>query len=1050
MKTLYDLTKQIDALTYNSRQVLNALVRSCIASGSSSGYTVNKYGQAIVLSRADIYRLYTFYENWEAEGFPGDEKFDALLSRLDEGFASVEAGDSPVTDAVVSHAKILYMSASNKDLTDSSYWTGLVKDSASPKSVVSTAPIPINLRTPIYDENLSVKSFSQYETYLFPIGYQRTEILGTPGNDNDYVAGGRSWTIDASDTLMLSGNHITMGGVTNPQNRLDNYGKSRLTLSWGKESYAVANTALALGDHSIAAGDTSIAAGLYSIAYGAQSLAAGGASVRTIGTRSAAFNSGAEAGGRASIAANINTVTGGMPYNFYTGVTWEDQETAIHCNYVYDTVKQECVPAGDDPVDNVNNAGTKTLFIDTREVDAAGMPIDLEVGDDVVIYDLSYLKSAGNPVEPYADDGFTEETIVATVVAVDKPAEGTDYYTVTLNKEVKASNSKYAPIVSGRIMCVQRRGVPAYDEHGNPTYDLKKLTDLGYGSNAFNQETIAHGIAQTVVGRWNTPDYHSSFIVGVGSSNERRNALLVGENYSYMKVADGRSSLGVSTAFIESPQSDFRVVLEGAFLRSASQDEQTEGRIQAVSGSTELRSNGDRVIKSHIGTAVGGSKFLSDSGLVTSLVESREGAAVIASGNSSLNLVDTMVAESLIVRPQSNSVALYAENGIELRDLAEGGVGGIDLNTNAYISMEFAGMRLTGNTFGALPTTDKSRTHILRPSSAEWAETVGHSGFYYGTIATDGFQVNGLSGNVGTNVHVFNSTAELSGGTYSTLSVAFPPPVSNGTHPVVTSATYTEGGTPTFQSKELAYLSDIATMGTVYASSGMRPIYYADTHQLTGMYSVDATGTYIPAIVIYRTGSSAPSAVWSNCEVRYTPTGDISIYDPVFQFEILSISNVRYAIIGKQITVSFKVTPREGTNGGVPFTPVRFRVPLFLNMKPVLAGDEAGTLPYIFLGGIKKYAGITVVDNAVESWCRGYLFSDGSLILNGKFEDEYDITKPKTYTITGIAPFTVDPATVASGQGVDSQSVIAYYNSTPSWNISTWNDVLENLYDYIP
>ena len=93
-----------------------------------------------------------------------------------------------------------------------------------------------------------------------------------------------------------------------------------------------------------------------------------------------------------------------MPYNFYTGVTWEEQETAIHCNYVYDTVKQECVPAGDDPVDNVNNAGTKTLFIDTREVDAAGMPIDLEVGDDVVIYDLSYLKSAGNPVEPYADE----------------------------------------------------------------------------------------------------------------------------------------------------------------------------------------------------------------------------------------------------------------------------------------------------------------------------------------------------------------------------------------------------------------------------------------------------------------------------------------------------------------------------------------------------------------------------------------------------------------------------------------------------------------------
>ena len=35
MDSMYKLTKQIDALTFNSRAVLNAMVRSCIAAGSS-------------------------------------------------------------------------------------------------------------------------------------------------------------------------------------------------------------------------------------------------------------------------------------------------------------------------------------------------------------------------------------------------------------------------------------------------------------------------------------------------------------------------------------------------------------------------------------------------------------------------------------------------------------------------------------------------------------------------------------------------------------------------------------------------------------------------------------------------------------------------------------------------------------------------------------------------------------------------------------------------------------------------------------------------------
>ena len=57
MDTMYKLTKQIDALTYNSRAVLNALVRSCIAAGSSNGYTVKRFGVELTLGRTDIFRF---------------------------------------------------------------------------------------------------------------------------------------------------------------------------------------------------------------------------------------------------------------------------------------------------------------------------------------------------------------------------------------------------------------------------------------------------------------------------------------------------------------------------------------------------------------------------------------------------------------------------------------------------------------------------------------------------------------------------------------------------------------------------------------------------------------------------------------------------------------------------------------------------------------------------------------------------------------------------------------------------------------------------------
>ena len=38
------LQKEMDALTYNSRSVLNALIRSTVVSGSSKGFTATRVG----------------------------------------------------------------------------------------------------------------------------------------------------------------------------------------------------------------------------------------------------------------------------------------------------------------------------------------------------------------------------------------------------------------------------------------------------------------------------------------------------------------------------------------------------------------------------------------------------------------------------------------------------------------------------------------------------------------------------------------------------------------------------------------------------------------------------------------------------------------------------------------------------------------------------------------------------------------------------------------------------------------------------------------------
>lgn len=812
MNTLYDLTKRIDTLTYNSQQVLNALIRSCVASGSSSGYRVKKYGQEIELTREDIYCLYSFYEEWKAAGFPGDSTtFYKLLGEADRRFS---ATGTPVTDAVAKHGRILYMASTNTGDPDSA-WVERIRESASPAATVSTAPIPINLRSPLYDENLSTKSFSQYETYLFPMGYHRNELLGTPGNGEDYVAGGRNWMFDVSDTLMLTGRHIVAGAVSNPANRVANYRDSNTTLSWGTESYAHADDSLAAGRRSVANADVSMASGERSVAYGRWSNALGGKEVRTLGDGSLATNWGTTAGGARSTAGNYGAVTGGWPYAFTFETVATDAQVSTDCEAIV-TPEGTCMASS--TADMLRDAASKdVLVVSAAEAGKARLKnFDIRVGDMVYVYDLSYVKD-GNPVECTDENGYTNRLFSAKVTAIaNNPGGG---YRVTLDRPVPSEYSGVGSLASGKVAAYMRGGV-----------------SLGEDSAALNHFTIAAGERQAVVGSSNVPSLDANFVVGVGSSyiepdGKRANGLLVGSEYGYMKLADGSAMVGVSGDDGRSGDDENVSLFRGAFVQAgttATGDGMTRLNVRPTNAlmTSYISQSGSELTYARFGVA-NTYGTLSSVGEVSALLHGVRGVAVLASGSyiaadsTELNLVDYMLSKSdSIIRAHDNAVGIYSASDIEIRNLNRG----ISINASSYLTQSFTRLFLNGETFGAFTATDKAQSFQIDNSGTEGREKIpftymtGQSGFFHSTYNGNDDVTQSIVPNVsewdnGTSVHSFNSTV-ADGNTFETVSIAVPAhKVANAPlkHPLLVVGRYAEGDTTVddVETKHLAFLDDM-------------------------------------------------------------------------------------------------------------------------------------------------------------------------------------------------------------------------------------------------
>lgn len=839
MNNLYDLVKRIDALTANSQQVLNALIRSCVASGSSSGYKVTKYGNEIVLTRSDIYRLYDFYQAWEAENFPADEtSFYSILSAADTRWRKSAREDSALaTDAVVKHSQILFMTADDASKTGEgnyNYWLERIRNSVSPKVTVSTAPIPLNLRTPLYDENLSVKSFSQYETYLFPIGYQRTELLGIPGDGESYLAGGKNWDIDVTENLTLTGKHLLLGKITNPDNRVTNYGDSINTLSWGNESYAFKDTSAAFGYQSVAVAPGAVVFGQRCRGFGTESFIGGGEELVTVGTRSFASNYNNYAIGNNSFVANRKNYTGGYPYRFEF-ITSTDI-TTVPCETIEIASEGKCVASSILQAQSMT-ASKKVMRIAGNSISLPGIPFEIQEGDTVAVYDHIYNGTVkGTSRSSYITGGVT---------ACDLDGYASSVFTTT----VEAIAPKYSIVNGVRTLTEVQITLAAPIPVENPLYNLTggymsrvnsqirtmspslaingtRRLRLGENSATFGYNNIASGDNQLIAGMNNTCNYEANFIVGTGTPGStsyvsssyvntsyintsssyvsgRSNGLVVAPYYGYMKVNDGSSVIGVAGGTRTIPDEDHTNVYRGSFMYSRSSAYIRTGTSYVHGGTSYVMATPtNAVLETYLYNGQRGGMIAASAAPgvlvnptynVSTVVSSLQGTAVISAGSylrsdgTRDNVANALLTRSSVIRnANDNGIGIYAQDGIDIRNTNNVLGRGINIETCSYLRLTFKELQLKGNTFGELTATDEARSFWLAQNGVgagtsgeivdiRYGNTTGHSGFYYGTRGGRFDMPFAPTPWEGQGLHVINSTVynekEL---TYHTASLTIP------------------------------------------------------------------------------------------------------------------------------------------------------------------------------------------------------------------------------------------------------------------------------------
>lgn len=534
------LQKEIDALTYNSRTVLNALIRSVMASGSEAGFTVTRVSIPITLTRVNIYRLYTFYREWEANNFAinssnnrvGNKTFKTfteILAQQDAVPVTLDNGTqvtSATTDAVVKHSKILYMTLANvnKDAENSinnEYWVKLIEDSQNPKLISNSSPIPINLRTPVFDPNLSTQKYNNQPTYLFPYQYFNLTSFGYSGDDTDHNMGGKSWTIQADDFISLFSGAVSVGSANlasifkTPDRRNFDYlnGTPRIadpySFVWGYDTFARGAYSTAGGLSSVVpfGCDGAISIGYNNIASSQYAASVGGLLNSTSGTGGGVF-AGSEntvSGQFGGILAGVNNVVGGPVYNWKFNLS----NAVSDCVFIEANCSTELT----------NTLGRNVIYINGNVSDA------YIIGDRVRFFDFT--TTSGNTTNNtyFMTNGDAWEEFNTTISGASSYDSNTNLTSITVLDTIPYSTA----ITGGRISLLERTV-------SGTTYNV------GYASMALGESLIAMGAHQTVIGHNNRPLLSPLFIIGNSNNNSTTGRSNIVEVYDDNVILYGTPS----------------------------------------------------------------------------------------------------------------------------------------------------------------------------------------------------------------------------------------------------------------------------------------------------------------------------------------------------------------------------------------------------------------------------------------------------------------------------------------------------------------------------
>lgn len=507
------LQKEIDALTYNARSVLQALQESALAGGTSKGFRVVRANKEITLTRVDIYRLYTFYQEWEANNFSlvdvsgGANSrpllgFDTIRRNHDKTVVKDDYGNSvdssATTTALAKHGRIMYLNKDNMDAyDDDSIWYLKIASASNPKLVTNSSPIPVNLRTPIQDHNLSTKHYHAHPTYLLPSSYYLPDIIGYEGDGVDHYLDGDSWSISGKNSVRIESEHVSIGTIDNSnvyKTKAKRHGLN--ALAWGYDSFASTSFATAGGYKSCATEMHAIALGNTQFASGVNSASIGG-----FGNSSIFDNSTVIGGYMNQSSGNNSSVIGGQ-YNVVG-------EPAYDFEMVYVSGNTECVVncSAECGAENSQTIISNPAYLVMR-IKKNISSIQIKVGDSVALYGFSVSSTKSTSASTFEVGGDLFGSINRSVVSITADPTQTTWSIITLDKSVPASH-----IVGGKIVRVNEL---ILNESGISS-GTNSATVGGYSLVAAGKNQLVIGVCNRYVtgNAWDST-YDARMIVGSG------------------------------------------------------------------------------------------------------------------------------------------------------------------------------------------------------------------------------------------------------------------------------------------------------------------------------------------------------------------------------------------------------------------------------------------------------------------------------------------------------------------------------------------------------